>query len=262
MQSPITALHIIPGYGFGFRFFWSIDPTFHAAAPWTFWVEQGETADGPWLAMSPELKAVDSWYNEGHLVVPQDPTLYYRVRMVAEKREYTSPVIMPYGELSRREFLLVQEMQRKELLVQSGMQGVQGYMWSRAIWGPVCRTCRDFATGDVLMHDCPQCLSVGRIPGYHGPYPVWLTFAPMKRNKDMQADQTQTREEYTCSFRTIGAPRLKKLDILVDTTSDKRYHVGEVTNAVEMRRVPVVQEVAVTEIPTSHKEYYTLVVPQ
>jgi len=237
-------------------FTWEVSAGFTAGGPWIFYVERGITQNGPWTVLSPPLTNQYAWATTERLVAPKDPVLYFRVRMVTpDAKEYLSPVIMPYGTLDRREFLIVQEIMRKELLQMEQMAGVPITIWLKAIFGPVCDECRDFVTGDILKQDCPYCFGTGVKPGYHGPYCSWGTFSPIRRQKMMQPDQTTTQEPYSVQLRMLGVPRLKKDDVIVDSRADKRYYVDTIQNATEIRRIPVIQDIVANEIPTSSPLY-------
>jgi hypothetical protein len=53
----------------------------------------------------------------------------------------------------------------------------------------------------------------------------------------------------------IGFPFIKDRDIIVDIKSDKRYSVDGIEHLTEIRRIPVVQQVRVLELPTSDPIY-------
>jgi hypothetical protein len=71
----------------------------------------------------------------------------------------------------------------------------------------------------------------------------------------MSEDGTGTREPKDFEVRMIGAPPVKKNDLLADTHTDKRYYVDVVQVVAEIRRVPVVQTLTVHEAPVSDPAY-------
>ena len=252
----ITRLTVQPSYAGGFSFAWEVAPEFIAPAPWTFRVQRGESHGGPWEDISPALINMYTWQSDERLVVPKDPVLYFRVQLtpVSGPAVY-SPVIMPYGDLGRREFLIVQEIMRKELLQMEQMAGVPIVLWTKSIFGPKCTQCGDFVLGGSCDADCSDCLGTGRTPPYHGPYCSWGTFSTSDRKKGMQNDQTAVSEPYTVQLRMLGSPRVKKDDVIIDIRADKRYYVDRIQNLTEIRRIPVVQNVVVNEIPSSSAIY-------
>jgi len=250
----ITNLSIAPDYASGFSFSWEVSPSFSGPGPWTFVVQRGETEEGPWEDVSPVLSGVSAWSDSGRFVVPKDPVLYYRVEMTAGSSRYTSSVVQPYGVVNKREFLLIRNMRRQELLQMKQMTGVPGCYYSKAIFGPKCETCTDFVNGDSFSTDCEDCFGTGKTPGYHGPYCCWFKPSVSQRDKGMKNNR-DVSENYGFTFRFLGTPPLKKDDVIVDSTQGKAYYVGAVQSVAEMRRVPIVQLAGVREIPTSSPLY-------
>jgi len=251
-RNPIRVVEITPSYARGFTFQWEVHPAFYAVGPWQFVVEQAETQAGPWEAISPVLVDQYQWSETGPRVVPKDPILYFRICMLAEGQNYWSHVVSPYGDLDRREFLIVRDIIRQELLQQRKLSGVECEVWRKSVCGPKCDECTDFVTGEPEMGDCDTCYGTGFNPGYHGPYPLWVTFSTEKRDKQMQGDQTGVREPYVHSGRVVGTIRLKNDDVIVDSCADRRYFVDVVQNLTEIRRSPVVQQVQLNQVAVTH----------
>lgn len=249
-------LNLVPSHAAGHIFTWTVNPAFKATEHLDFWIQWGAAQDGPWEDLSPKLTDQYLWQGDP-VVMPKDPVQFYRLKMVTAgyPEPLYSPMRAPYGDLGRREFLLVAEIMRKELLQMQQLAGVPGLIWVKSVFGPGCTKCRDPITGDVLKQDCSDCFGTGRTPGYHGPYCTWLTLSPHQRNKHMQNDKTTTREQYSHQARMLGTPRVKKDDILVDVQQDKRYYVDTIQDLTEIRRIPVVQNVLINEIPSSSPVY-------
>lgn len=257
MTEPTVRLDITPSYIGGFLFRWEVDPAFQSPSPWTFHIERAETHTGPWSVVSPVLVDTYMWTAPGDIyVVSRDPNvMFFRVCMTAAGRLYYSPPIAPYGTLERRDFLLVQEIQRKEVLMARVQSGVPGKIFIKSLYGPACALCRDFVTGESTTENCNSCYGTGRTPGYHGPYDSWFVFNPERRQKGLENDHQGVHEHPTFNIRLIGFPRLKKDDVIVDTTSDRRYYVDTVVAVAEIRRIPIVQDVVANEITRTSAVY-------
>jgi len=249
----ITRLDIAPDYADGFSFSWEVDPAYSGPAP-VFVVQRGETHEGPWSAISPALSTVYAWSSTGRFVAPKDPVLYFRVEATAGSKKYYSSVIQPYGVINKREFLLIRNIRRQELLQMRQMTGVQGCFYSKSIFGPPCTTCTDLVGGDSYSTTCADCFGTGRSPGYHGPYCCWFVPSTAQRAKGMPGGPN-VREDYSFQFRFVGTPPLKKDDVIVDKAQAKLYYVDAIVSVAEIRRVPIVQNVTVHEIPTSSPLY-------
>lgn len=254
-SNPIENIEITPSYATGFTFSWEVDPGFTGSGDWTFYVQQAENEDGPWENISPPLVNQFIWMEETKRILPKDPILYFRINLQVGSSSYFSHIVSPYYSLPRREFLIVRDIIRQELLQQREMAGVCCDVWRKSVIGPPCTECADFVTGEPMDSDCPFCFGTGRNPGYHGPYRIWATISTLQRDKKMENDQTGVKEAYTHRARVVGTIRLKNDDVVVDTTSDERYFIDIVNHLTEIRRYPVVQDIQMNRIATSHPLY-------
>jgi len=252
---PFTKVIILPNYTKGFIFMWEISNGFSDPLPWNFTVEEGPSHTGPWTSISPTLINTLSWAENNKRLLNKDQVLFFRITLITPNGEYTSAVRTPYADVKRREFLIIRDIMRRELLQQSGMSGVMCKLFCRATFGPVCTDCKDPITGDILNSDCDSCYGTGRKPGYYGPYDIWLTITPRKRDNNMAGDGTGTRQQYTHNMRMIGFPYVKGEDVVVDITNGKRYYVDIVNVETEIRRVPIIQTLIAHEAPVSEPIY-------
>ena len=255
MDNPFLKVTILPSYISGFTFIWEISQSYHEQLPWTFTVEEGPSSEGPWIVISPPLVNIFSWFDGKRRVVGKDPVLFFRVKLVTAEGIHYSAIKTPYGDLDRREYLLVKDIMRREVLQQRTLAGVLAKLWIKATWGAKCTNCIDPITGDVISSNCALCMGTGRLPPYHGPYDVWATFTPTQRNLELKPDGTGLHQPYTWMIRMVGFPYAKDYDIVVDTASDKRYIVDGVNNELEIRRVPVIQVLHANELPVSDPAY-------
>jgi hypothetical protein len=255
MADIFNQMTILPSYAAGFIFIWDISDGFDDPLPWEFVVEEAPTSEGPWEPISPTLTNIRSFADTVKRVPGKDLVLMYRVKLVTPKDTYYSFPKHPYGDLNRREQLIVRDIMRREVLQQDDMAGVRIKLWVRATNGPKCTTCLDPITGGVAVTNCKECMGVGFNPPYHGPYEVWGTFSPTRKNTELKPDGTGLQQVYSWQVRLIGFPFIKDRDIIVDIKSDKRYSVDGIEHLTEIRRIPVVQQVRVLELPTSDPIY-------
>lgn len=254
MKDVFERIDIAPSYARGFVFAWGMRDDFADPAPWKFAVQESETPGGPWKTISGELENTFFFSEKKPRIAPKDQTLYFRVLLKTPKGEYVSHVESPYCSLPRREFLLAREIMRKSILMQEKMSGVLSFIWYKSIFGPPCDKCGDFVLGETKNSRCPCCFGTGRIPGYYGPFPAYVSYAPMSRDKNMQRP-SGVDELYQTTGQVIGSLRLKKDDVVVDPTSNSRFFVGTVQNLVEFRRYPVIQSIVLAEIAKTHIVY-------
>ncbi len=255
MSEPFDKVQVLPSYLKGFTFLWTISPGFSDQFPWKFRVELGHTNAGPWEDISGELENTYAWVEpeRRRIQATKDPHLFFRITLSTVSDSYVSQVKTPYGDLNRREYLIVQDIMRQVQLEQSHIAGVPVKLWSKAGWGAPCQECRDPISGAVTDADCEECFGTGRRPAYHGPYEVCATFTPQRRDKRQKKDGPA--QIYTRGVRMVGFPTMKDDDIIVDSADDKRYIIDGVEHQTEIRKIPVVQSATAHLLPTSDAAY-------
>lgn len=254
MNNVFERIDIAPSYARGFVFSWSMDKNFVDPDPWKFTVQESETPKGPWHDVSEVLENTFFFSESKPRIAPKDQTLYFRIFLRTPKGEYESHVESPYCSLTRREFLIAREIMRKKILVQEKSEGVLSFVWYKSIFGPPCGKCGDFVLGGTKDSRCPRCFGTGRVPGYYGPFPAYVSYSPMERNKNMQ-NMSGVSELYTIRGEVIGSLRLKKDDVIVDPVSNSRFFVDTVQNLFELRRYPVIQSAILNEVAKTHVVY-------
>ena len=255
-MTPFTRIVVLPSYAQGFAFVWEISHGFEDPLPWKFKVEQAQDPDGPWEALSPELINQFAWADMKKRIVSKDLVLFFRVLLNTPEGDYISELKHPYGDFfDRREYLIVRDIMRREVLQQRTLAGVEAQLYIKSASGAKCPHCLDPFTGNISSSDCAYCLGTGRLPPYHGPYPIWATFSVRRRNTELKPDGTGLHQVYSHDIRMVGFPFVKDKDIVIDTAADKRYIVDAVNHETEIRRIPVVQTLHSMELPTSDPRY-------
>lgn len=259
MSDVFNKVTILPHYALGFVFSWEISQGLMDKGPWKYVVEEAPTADGPWTAESPEL-ANAFWIETSRRLINKNLVLFFRIKLITASSTYYSAPRAPYYDLKRREILIARDIMRREILHARTMAGGLAKIWIRSTFGPSCTYCKDPVTNDVLNTSCQYCYGTGHNPGFYGPFELWFVPTPTARDTIMSPDGTGTREPVVNTFKTIGFPHLKDGDILVDTGTGKRYYSDQVSQAVELRGYPLVQQIEGREIPVSDPVYTLLTV--
>jgi hypothetical protein len=253
-MSPFSSFRIAPDYLHGFMYLWEVSGGFDDPAPWIFQIQMGPTEDGPWKNVSPELRNIVAWRGEGgKFLYNKSNILYFRMVLRTPKAMYFSPVVQPYGDLSRRDFILAREIMRRECLRGRVLSGVQCDVYIRSTFGPKC-TCLDPVTGYVRDSHCRKCFGTGRYPAYYGPHKMVMSFSTdVAHSNDNSTDGTHETKMFEAL--AIGNPVLKKGDVVVDVSQDKRYVVGTASVVSEVRRIACLQKVGFDEAPLSDPIY-------
>ena len=254
MDGAISKLDVFPHYDGGFVFSWEVFGGFNLRPPWVFHVEEAPSPTGDWRDISGPITDAFVFKEPHRRLINKSAVLYFRVVLDADGKRFHSATIQPYGDLGRKDFLVAREVMRKEVLHMRGMAGVACSLYSLATFGPPCPKCRDPITGDIRFSDCPACRGTGRLNPYNGPYDMWMSFSSDQQHRH-QDDGTGTMEQRVFQVRAVANPVIKKNDVIVDRGSDKRYYVNEAAVVAEVRRIPIVQQLVVSEAPVSDNAY-------
>ena len=256
-QDPvISRVDVVPNYGKGFVFSWRIRGGFNDPAPWSFVVQMAPTQDGEWTDVTRKVDNVFALRTSGPLRVNKSDILFFRLRMETPKGVYYSETRTPYSDLSREEFLLGSDIMRREVLHMRKMAGVECRVWSVSNFGPRCTHCVDPITGHSRDNHCKFCFGTGFDPAYRGPFDVWCLFSENNQHKVTEGNEGNgMEEEKRFSVRMVNSVPVKKNDVLHDNRSGKRYYVNAVQISAELRRVPLVQTLEVSEIATTDPAY-------
>lgn len=251
---PIAALEILPYHGQGFVFRWELNDSFSAPGPYTFVVQMAPTPAGPWKDISGELVDCYYWADE-RKPVGKTAARNYRVAMLdAAGKLYASQPVLPVGDLDLREFLIAREILRKEELNARRMAGVLCQVWISAEYGTKCPKCLDPITRQVRHSHCSLCHGTGFVPSHYGPFDMWLSFSQTQHG--MSHDSVGgTKDDKPYSVRAVGTPRLKKNDVVRDPRTGKMFYIQSVASAAELRRIPIVQQLTVSEAATTDQCY-------
>ena len=191
---PFSRVVINPNYTSGFVVSWEMNPLFNGAYPWIFKVEMAPTPDGEWVPVSPQLVNVFMWAGSSPIKVGKSAVLYFRVKLHTGEGDFVSPVVQPYGDMTKREFLLARDIMRREVLAASKLSGVQAKVLLTTNWGEKCHKCTDPITGRVRDSSCKTCLGTGYAHPYHGPYQLWMVFSSDSQHQMAEAPESGTTE--------------------------------------------------------------------
>ena len=251
----ISAVEILPYHGQGFIFRWELNDRFSAPPPYEYRVQMAPTPDGPWSNISGPIVDMLYWADV-RKPVGKTTSRNYRVTLKdANGRTYASEPKLPCSDLGLREFLLAREILRKEELNARKFAGVLGQVWIEGEYGPLCPKCTDPITHVVRDSHCPVCHGTGRLKSHWGPFELWLQFSQKQGHGASHDEAGGTKDDKPFSVRAVGTPRLKKNDVLRDPKTGKMYYIQSVTNAAEIRRIPIVQQLTVSEAATTDQCY-------
>lgn len=246
---------LYPNYHGGLTFLWELANGYPITPDLRFQVQVAGTVFGDDAQdLSPLLgPAHRAWAEECRRVVGPRLGPYYRVQIVGTA--HATEWIAPTAQLSKREFLLLREMMRKEYVMMKHSSGVPVLVYQKALWGAACTVCTDPITGDVRNGDCPTCLGTGYDPPFYAPVETWAEFSPLKRDPGLKRDDRSNEDQQVFGAQLIPNPRLDEGDIVFDLGTGKGYFIDKTEHVAEIRRLPVLMQAELREIPTGRAVY-------
>lgn len=241
---------IYPKYRTGFSFAWELVHTCAKPMPWKFVIQKSEDRGTTWEDFSSIVTNLFLYESTTKTIGNLEPNLEFRVKFTAADNsiEY-SFTKHPYGDLNKREFLLFKEIFRKELLLMTKSSGTVCDLWKMSPYKELPSDTLDPITGDIINPD-------KAFPAmYVGPYKLYAAFNPLPRKKDMDERGDGLAEKNETQAKVLGYPFINNEDVLVDIDRDKRYYVSDITNVAEMRRIPIIQQMVLNEVPVTEPIY-------
>lgn len=263
---PLVSLKVVPNFYEGHTYLWDVSTKFTEPFPWTFVIEQADVpytsseqipGENQWTAISPQLVNTFAWVSDFKPVYTKNFSTCYRVSLTTgnNKKFYSEPHTV-FSDIDRDSWMIIKEIQRKEVLHMRNMAGVPCKLYQVKQTGIKCTHCTSPDTGEILDASCPWCLGTGKIGGYHGPYPCWGKFDVFQRQRTYGESEIGTMTDVRLSYvRLIGNPYIFMKDILVDTSSDRRYRIYKVEPELEIRRIIVIQRLFIDELSPQDVAY-------
>lgn len=187
-------------------------------------------------------------------------TVAYRVRLVTPRGTYTSPTASSLGKLTKHDWLLAQEITRKEALLHEKFTSTSGILLRRRRDGTPCTKCLDRATGEVTLSRCEVCNGTRYVGGYLAGVPAVFCALAANDTREQRDLQKGGNKEDVTSGRILAVPGMYSGDLWVDRDSDQRYEVHKTGVAAKVRDVPVVQTVELRQLPFTDIAY-TITLP-
>lgn len=236
---------------------WDLDPDFADDGPYTFQLQvsrSGTAADwadaGPPAVDPPYLTDAEqrSW-GVGEVV-------QYRVLLTSTLGTYASPAARPATVLPEADWLIVQELTRKERLRQAGLAGTPGLLYKARRYGTRCR-CVNPDTRERHDSACETCFGTAWVGGYHDP--VRCTFGELppseSRLETAHVEGRGTVEDTVLKVRLDPGTWVAQDDLWVSDGDDARYKVHRVWEAVRHRGVVVLEAAEFRRLPRRDVAY-------
>jgi hypothetical protein len=238
---------------------WAISRLFTDPQPHTFSLEGAYSSTDNDTFETIGLPAQNVYYLEDDekRIFGQTQDFYYRVKLVTPINTYYSEIVSAVKNLQFRDWRLARDIIRKETLRHSKYTSLKGYLLKRKRYGERCTACTDHLTEEVTDSDCTVCKGTGLIYGYFAAVPANMELSLTSQREEMDSLQAvgTKKDVIFPNCRMLGDPIPDSYDIFVDSGSDRRFIIHEVTAAAEMRGYHVVTNVNVRQANFSDVAY-------
>jgi hypothetical protein len=181
---------------------------------------------------------------------------YYRVVAVdAAGNEYASKPTSAGDCMSHRQYLLVRDILRKELLRLKTLEaGIACYLLKRRQHGPKCDTCLDHDLEQVVSSNCDVCYGTRFKGGYYNAIPFFIENSTTTSNKDVTVS-LGTIDNKVRTVRAVAFPEVETYDLIVSVCGNKRFVVRQVKSVADVEFLPIVYNLTIMELPTSAVQF-------
>jgi hypothetical protein len=236
---------------------WKVNPRFEFRSDTLrFYVEIARAA-GEWERLNPNDPVTDAclYLDRTRYRCGYEDDIFYRVVAHDGECEYTSRPAHTLGQLSKRDWLLVRDILRKEYLRLRKYTGTLGWLLRRREYGQKCSRCADFDSEEIVNSSCPLCYGTGFVRGFYNGIPFYMDFDTASSNRDVK-EPFGMEDNAGRSARCIAFPRIATYDLWVHGSSYQRYVIRAYKVGAEIRGVPLIYApVAVHLLPATDISY-------
>lgn len=252
-----SSVIVTPNYHLGHIIEWRLDPLFNDDLPYKFSVELSVAYDFSDIVTTIEVE--DSFFaiDNTHTKVTKGDSLRYRVKLETSQGTYYSQQIGFYSNgIEKRKYLMASEIQRKELLRIERYVCTEGFLLKRRIQGEKDEDNISFVSGVPLTYNSSD-YGTGIKGGYYNPVGLLWSVEDADEKKVISNDNTNLKEPYDLTIRTIGFPQIEENDVLITRDEDIRYIVTSREGGAEFPGLPfkIIQIVKLNQIPFTDKIY-------
>lgn len=249
-RTVFTRVNVVAGPSSSHVISWWIDPSFSPTGDsQVFHVDYGYVPSA-WERITPTAGVTGGSYSISLKTrYSIDNDAYFRAALIDGESEYVSMPVSVYGDVSRREWLVVSRMIQNEYFrMKNGGTAVTGWLLKRKEWGTACDACSDYDTGEAQSSTCTTCYGVGITGGYMPAVPVLIEWQAEGAVKRESVDQAGPFSAKIRKARMVAYPLIQQGDVLCNANTDVRYKVVSVTKAGAVKDMPIVYSLDLSEI--------------
>lgn len=232
---------------------------------YTFKIYRSESENGPWEQIANDI--VDTYFFvDDAFPAPNDRTkpdlmsmrrfMCYKVAAHHTTDGNSENIQRIEGSLDKRRQGILRKLRRDAYVMLKKGSGTEVAILKRKWWGDSC-TCRTLI-GQVTRAHCNACNGTGIITGYWAPVYSYASHATTPTTAQTAPQGNVESNVIRVSIPDI--PEVSRYDILVYLRNNRRFMIENVM-ATEIHSVAVHQEIEISELSKTSREYDLLVDP-
>lgn len=211
-----------------------------------------QTPEGPWEQIN-DLPIINNYWIEYPVAyLSKEEYLYFKVDAVCGKYTCSSGPQGLFYNLSKRQFLTVKEIARKNQLSRKINIGIYCKIYKKIVFGPKCNICIDPHTGYCTNSKCATCYGTTKKGGYHTPINAWIEI--VEGDRAIIPSELGVIEN-RLAIAKLGFPIVQKGDIIVEVERNHRWYIEKIVSRESLRSVPVDQTLDIRMISYKDIEY-------
>jgi len=231
------------------RIWWELDPSFNDLAPYTFQLQASYTGNSnalDWTDIGDP--AINPSYMDDDTIrehTGKRLLTHYRLALTTTRGTYVSAPASLWGILEKKDWLLAQEMVRKERL-RHGLVSVGGYLVRKMRYGVLDPAATDPLTNEIIDSRNRSSWGTAFKVGYHPPIPYELDFTGAETIAEYRGGGDISKHSSRPTFvtaRAVAFPDVAKEDFWVDEDNDQRWVVHEIKVTASWRGVPLIYDI-------------------
>lgn len=265
-SDPFISLEVHPHYGAGSAVVrWVVTPSYVNGS---FYVYRSYTGaqQGGWELINPREDGQaapihgDQFVDERvveHRIGGRRHKVWYRVLLEWDGKEYDSPIVAAFEDLTPHEFGLVRRiLEQEHARMATRRNGIPVKMAFPAVHTGPCTNCRDADTGQHLRtHTCARCYGSGFQGGYYRPVDSYMELYGASPHRH-EVSSTNLDDSAKRAARFLAWPRpWPDATLIIRPRTDERYLVGAVNHLKFKGVIPIAVTAELELLDPKHVAY-------
>lgn len=190
-----------------------------------------------WYTISQDLLQQCYFVDTRKLSTNKNQQIFYRLRLKSQLQQYISQTCIAGSRLVYPHYPRAKNLIRLAAK-QMAKTGMRGMLLKRKTFGQSCPVCKDFHDDQSVNQHCSICLGTGIKGGYYKGIP--MDILPQANQQVIGITDQGVVQHKSIKCRCIAWPFLQHGDIWVDSATNCRYYIDQISLASHYMHVPII----------------------